>query len=74
MVADEIQTGLGRTGKLLCCDWENVKPDVVTLGKSISGGFGPVSCVLGMEKVMNVWDYGDLSSTFSANPVGLAIC
>jgi len=73
MVADEVMAGLGRCGKLLCVDWENVKPDVVTIAKSLSGGFMPVSAVLGKEKVMKVWDYGDHSSTFSANPLGVVI-
>jgi len=73
MIADEVQSGLGRTGKLLCVDWEDVKPDIVTLGKSLAGGFMPVSAVLANDNVMKVWNYGDHSSTFSANPLGLAL-
>jgi len=73
MVADEVQAGLGRCGKLLCIDWEGVKPDVITLGKALSGGFMPISAVLADEKVMQVWDYGDHISTYSANPLGMAI-
>jgi len=73
MVADEVQVGLGRCGKLLCCDWENVKPDLVTLGKSLSGGFMPISAVLGNNKVMDVLEFGDHHSTYAANPLAMAI-
>lgn len=73
MIADEVQVGLGRTGRLLCVDWENVKPDVVCLGKSLSGGFMPVSAILANDHVMKVWKYGDHMSTFSSNPLGLAL-
>jgi ornithine--oxo-acid transaminase len=73
MVADEIQTGLGRTGKLLACDWEEVRPDVITLGKALSGGFYPVSAVLADNEVMNLLGPGDHGSTFGGNPLGAAI-
>jgi len=73
MMADEIQCGLGRTGRMLCVDWEDVKPDVVLLGKSLSGGFMPVSAVLANDNVMKVWSYGDHMSTYAANPLGMAL-
>jgi ornithine--oxo-acid transaminase len=72
-VADEIQTGLGRTGKLFACDWEGVKADVVTIGKALSGGFYPVSAVLANDNVMSVFKPGDHGSTFGGNPLGAAV-
>ena len=72
-VADEIQTGLGRTGALLCCDHEGVRPDMVTLGKALSGGFYPVSAVLADRKVLGLLRPGDHGSTFGGNPLGAAI-
>jgi ornithine--oxo-acid transaminase len=72
-IADEIQTGLGRTGALLCCDHEGVRPDVVTLGKALSGGFYPVSAVLADRRVMGLFRPGDHGSTFGGNPLGSAI-
>jgi ornithine--oxo-acid transaminase len=72
-MADEIQTGLGRTGALLCCDHEGVRPDVVTLGKALSGGFYPVSAVLADRRVMGLFRPGDHGSTFGGNPLGSAI-
>lgn len=73
MIADEIQTGLGRTGKLFACDWENVKPDMVTIGKALSGGFYPVSAVLTSAEIMNVIKPGDHGSTFGGNPLACAV-
>ena len=73
MIADEIQTGLGRTGKLFACDYENVKPDVITIGKALSGGFYPVSAVLSRADVLGVFNPGDHGSTFGGNPLGCAI-
>ena len=73
MVADEIQTGLGRTGKWLACDHENVRPDVVILGKALGGGVYPVSAVLSSREVMNVFQPGDHGSTFGGNPLGAAV-
>ena len=73
MITDEIQTGLGRTGKLFCADWENVRADVVTLGKALSGGFYPVSAVLADAELMDVFKPGDHGSTFGGNPLGCAI-
>jgi len=72
-VADEIQTGLGRTGKMFCCDWENVKPDVLIVGKALSGGFYPVSAMLSGPEVMDVFKPGDHGSTFGGNPLGAAV-
>jgi ornithine--oxo-acid transaminase len=72
-VADEIQTGLGRTGKLFCCDWEDVKPDVLVVGKALSGGCYPVSAMLSNEEIMGVFHPGDHGSTFGGNPLGAAI-
>jgi ornithine--oxo-acid transaminase len=72
-VADEIQTGLGRTGRMFCCDWENVKPDVLIVGKALSGGFYPVSAMLAGEEVMGVFHPGDHGSTFGGNPLGAAV-
>ncbi len=73
LIADEIQTGLGRTGRLFACDWEGVKPDVVTIGKALSGGFYPVSAVLASRDVLGVFRPGDHGSTFGGNPLGAAV-
>jgi ornithine--oxo-acid transaminase len=73
MIADEIQTGLGRTGKLFACDWEDVRPDMVTIGKALSGGFYPVSAVLTDTEVMNVIQPGEHGSTFGGNPIACAV-
>jgi ornithine--oxo-acid transaminase len=72
-IADEIQTGLGRTGALLCCDHDGVRPDIVTLGKALSGGFYPVSAVLADRKVLGLFRPGDHGSTFGGNPLGSAV-
>ncbi|MGD8605117.1 MAG: aminotransferase class III-fold pyridoxal phosphate-dependent enzyme, partial [Anaerolineales bacterium] len=72
-MADEIQTGLGRTGKLFACQWEDVRPDVMILGKALSGGFYPVSAVLADDEVMGVFNPGDHGSTFGGNPLGAAV-
>ena len=73
MVADEIQTGLGRTGKLLACEHEGVRPDMVTLGKALSGGMYPVSAVLSSREVLGVFGPGDHGSTFGGNPLACAV-
>jgi len=73
LMADEIQTGLGRCGKLLACDWEGVRPDVLILGKALSGGFYPVSAVLASREVLGVFRPGDHGSTFGGNPLGCAV-
>lgn len=72
-IADEVQTGIARTGKLLAVDHENVKPDVLILGKAISGGVYPVSAVLANDEVMNVIQPGQHGSTFGGNPVACAV-
>jgi ornithine--oxo-acid transaminase len=73
LIADEIQTGLGRTGKLLACEHDGVKPDGLILGKALGGGIFPVSMFLAREEVMNVFRPGDHGSTFGGNPLGSAI-
>lgn len=73
LLTDEIQTGLGRTGKLLASQHEGVRADIVTLGKALSGGFYPVSAVLADDAVMSVFKPGDHGSTFGGNPLGAAV-
>jgi ornithine--oxo-acid transaminase len=73
LVVDEIQSGLGRTGKMLCCEYEGVRPDVIILGKALSGGMYPVSAVLSDAAVMGVFEPGDHGSTFGGNPLGCAV-
>jgi len=70
MIADEVQTGLGRTGKMLCCDHEGVRPDIVTLGKALSGGMYPVSAVLADDHIMLTIKPGQHGSTYGGNPMG----
>ena len=72
-IADEIQTGIARTGKLLACDHENVKPDVVILGKALSGGAFPVSAVLANDNIMMVIKPGQHGSTFGGNPIAARV-
>ena len=72
-VADEIQSGLGRTGKLFAYMHEDVRPDVVIVGKALSGGFYPVSAVLSSQDVLGVFNPGDHGSTFGGNPLACAI-
>ncbi|MGB5337253.1 MAG: ornithine--oxo-acid transaminase [Woeseiaceae bacterium] len=72
-IADEIQTGLGRTGKLLACDHEGIKPDALILGKALGGGILPVSMFLARRDVMEVFTPGDHGSTFGGNPLGAAV-
>lgn len=73
LICDEIQTGIARTGRLLCHEWSGIKPDLVTLGKAISGGMYPVSCVLGSKEVMLVIEPGTHGSTYGGNPLGCAV-
>ena len=73
MITDEIQTGLGRTGKLFACEWENVRPDMVAIGKALSGGFYPVSACLADREVLELFKPGDHGSTFGGNPLGCVI-
>lgn len=72
-ICDEIQTGIARTGKLLCCHYATSKPDMVVLGKAISGGMYPVSCVLGSRELMLTIEPGTHGSTFGGNPLGSAL-
>jgi len=72
-IADEIQTGLGRTGKLFACGHENVQPDVMIIGKSLGGGCYPVSAVLARREVLGLFKPGTHGSTFGANPLGCAV-
>jgi ornithine--oxo-acid transaminase len=73
LIADEIQTGLGRTGKLLACEHEDVRPDGLILGKALGGGIFPVSMFLAKREVMEVFRPGDHGSTFGGNPLAAAI-
>ncbi|KAI9714510.1 MAG: ornithine aminotransferase [Bogoriella megaspora] len=73
LICDEIQTGIARTGKLLCHEWSGIKPDLVLLGKAISGGMYPVSCVLGSKDIMLTIEPGTHGSTYGGNPLGSAI-
>ncbi len=72
-MADEIQTGFGRTGKMFCCDWENVKPDLYILGKALGGGVLPISAVTADENVLGVFEPGSHGSTFGGNPLACAV-
>lgn len=72
-LADEIQTGIGRTGQLLACDHENVVPDILILGKALSGGVYPVSAVLANDSIMNVIKPGEHGSTFGGNPIAAKV-
>lgn len=72
-VADEVQTGLCRTGKMLACDHENVKPDILVLGKALSGGFIPVSAVLANNEIMMTIHPGEHGSTYGGNPLACAV-
>ncbi len=73
LIADEIQTGLGRTGKFLACEHEGVKPDALILGKALGGGILPVSMFLARREVMQVFTPGDHGSTFGGNPLAAAV-
>jgi len=73
MIADEIQTGLARTGKLLACDYENVRPDILILGKALSGGVLPVSAVLCDDEIMMTIKPGEHGSTYGGNPLACAV-
>ena len=73
LVADEIQTGLGRTGRFFACDHEDVVPDMYILGKALSGGFYPVSAVVSSKEILGVIQPGEHGSTFGGNPLGCAV-
>lgn len=72
-VADEIQTGLGRTGQVFACEWENVSPDVYVIGKALGGGVIPVSAVAANREILGVFEPGSHGSTFGGNPLASAV-
>jgi len=72
-IADEIQTGLGRTGRIFACEYEGVRPDIMIIGKALSGGFYPVSATLADESIMGLFAPGEHGSTFGGNPLGAAV-
>ena len=72
-IADEVQTGIGRTGKMLCCDHQGFKPDILILGKALSGGVFPVSAILASDEVMLTIKPGEHGSTFGGNPVACQV-
>lgn len=72
-IADEVQTGLGRTGKMLCCDHDNVKPDILILGKALAGGVYPVSAVLARDEIMLCIKPGEHGSTYGGNPLACKV-
>lgn len=72
-VADEIQTGLGRTGQIFACDWEQVIPDVIILGKALGGGILPISAVAADQEILELFEPGSHGSTFGGNPLACAI-
>jgi ornithine--oxo-acid transaminase len=73
LITDEIQTGLGRVGKLFACEYEGVRPDVMIIGKSLGGGCYPVSAVLADREILGVFKPGEHGSTFGGNPLGCAV-
>ncbi|WP_028545898.1 ornithine--oxo-acid transaminase [Paenibacillus taiwanensis] len=73
LIADEIQTGLGRTGKMFACDWEHIVPDMYILGKALGGGVIPVSAVAADAEVLGTYTPGSHGSTFGGNPLGSAV-
>ena len=73
LMADEIQTGLGRTGRMFCSDWDDVRPDVLIVGKALGGGVYPVSAALADAEYMDVFAPGDHGSTFGGNPLAAAV-
>jgi ornithine--oxo-acid transaminase len=73
LLADEIQTGLGRTGRLFACDHDDVKPDMLIIGKALGGGFYPVSAVVSSKEILGVFQPGDHGSTFGGNPLACAV-
>ena len=72
-IADEIQTGLGRTGRLFACDHEGVRPDIMVIGKALSGGFYPVAATLADSAILGLFTPGEHGSTFGGNPLGAAV-
>ncbi|WP_156291582.1 ornithine--oxo-acid transaminase [Oceanobacillus salinisoli] len=72
-IADEIQAGLARSGKMFACDWENVEPDMYILGKALGGGVFPISCVVANKDILGVFNPGSHGSTFGGNPLACAV-
>ena len=72
-IADEIQVGLARTGKMLACEWEDIQPDMYILGKALGGGVFPISCVTAGKEVLGVFNPGSHGSTFGGNPMACAV-
>ncbi|UTI86462.1 ornithine--oxo-acid transaminase [Mammaliicoccus sciuri] len=72
-IADEIQAGLGRTGKIFATDWDNVQPDMYILGKALGGGVFPISCIVGNKEILEVFNPGSHGSTFGGNPLACAV-
>lgn len=72
-IADEIQTGLGRTGKLFATDHAGIRPDIITIGKALSGGFYPVSAAIADREILGLFKPGDHGSTFGGNPLGAVV-
>lgn len=72
-IADEIQSGLGRSGKMFACDWEEVEPDIFILGKALGGGVFPISCVVANRSILGVFNPGSHGSTFGGNPIACAV-
>lgn len=72
-IADEIQVGLARTGKMFACDWEGVEPDMLILGKALGGGVFPISCVVANKDILGVFNPGSHGSTFGGNPLACAV-
>ncbi|MCM3612500.1 ornithine--oxo-acid transaminase [Planococcus sp. MERTA32b] len=72
-IADEIQAGLGRTGKMFACEWEDVDPDMYILGKALGGGVFPISCVVADDEILGVFNPGSHGSTFGGNPLACAV-
>lgn len=72
-VADEIQTGFGRTGRKFACDYEGVKPDMITVGKALGGGVFPISAAISSKAILGVFNPGDHGSTFGGNPLACAV-
>lgn len=72
-IADEIQAGLGRTGKMFACEWEGIEPDMYILGKALGGGVFPISCVVANQDILGVFNPGSHGSTFGGNPLACAV-
>lgn len=72
-IADEIQAGLARTGKMFACEWEGIEPDMYVLGKALGGGVFPISCVVANKEILGVFNPGSHGSTFGGNPIACAV-